>query len=173
MKNIWTQHLERSNTEDRNKETTFTKMLHSLVKTATDDSEGTRLFISGDITSDDLSYSVEEKLNVDSTNEDRMLLNNEYINAPYAAETEITVWAAKSQKGHELGINSFDNDHVRLMMAESGQLILRYDVAGESPFEMNVKSEEEAMQIIDEDNTTTEQLYPDNSELKWMKISTL
>jgi hypothetical protein len=56
-------------------------------------------------------------------------------------------------------------------MAEDGRLFLRYDVAGEIPFEMAVKSEDEAMDIIEEDNSTTEQLYPDKPELKWIKIS--
>lgn len=134
MKNIWTRHLKRSNTEDSDKGTRFTKMLHSLVRTG--------------VNTDD----------------------NEIIKASYVAETELNVWAAKSQKGHEIGLESLSQDHVRLLMAEDGRLFLRYDVAGESPFEITVKSENEAMQIIEEDNATTEQLYPQNPELKWIKM---
>ncbi|WP_406671217.1 hypothetical protein V7O67_05895 [Methanolobus sp. ZRKC4] len=172
MKNIWTQHLERSNTEDSDKGTRFTKMLHSLVRTGvnTDDSVATKLFFSGNITSNDLSYSIVDDMDITPVKEDKINgLNNGLIKASYVAETELNVWAAKSQKGHEIGLESLSHDHVRLLMAEDGRLFLRYDVAGETPFEMTVKSENEAMQIIEEDNATTEQLYPENPELQWHK----
>ena len=176
MKNIWTQHLERSNTKDSDKGITFTRMLHSLVRTGinTDDTASTTLFVSRDITSNDSSYPVENCRDIASVKEDeKTVLNTGGIKASYVAETEIIVWTAKSQRGHELGLDSLSTDHVRLLMAEDGRFFLRYDVAGESPFEMTVKSENEAMQIIDEDNMTTEQLYPENPELKWIKITSL
>lgn len=173
MKNIWTQHLERSSPEDRDKDTTFTRMLHSLVRTGTntDDFAGTTMILS-DISSGDLSYSFEDKKNTDQEiHNGQIFQNNDGIDTSYAAETEIASWAAESQKGHELGIQSFGKDHVKLLLTESGRLVLRYEVAGESSFEMNVNSEDEACEIIEEDNATTEQLYPDNPQLKWIKIS--
>ena len=77
---------------------------------------------------------------------------------------------AQSHKGYELGIDSLKQDSVQLIMNEDGRLSLRYDVAGETPFEMTVRSEDEAMDIIGEDNATTEQLYPNTPKLKWIKI---
>ncbi|MDK2825849.1 MAG: hypothetical protein PWQ63_1124 [Methanolobus sp.] len=146
MKNIWTQHLERSNNDDRNRENTFSQMLHSLVKNENED-----------------------YLQVAST-ETPDSGNRTYKLALSKTETEIKTWVAESHKGYELGMDSLKKDSVRLILSEDGRLILRYDVAGETPFEMAVKSEEEAQNIIDEDNETTEQLYPDNPELKWIKI---
>ncbi len=176
MTNIWTQHLERSNTEDSDKGTRFTKMLHSLVRTGanTDDSVSSKLLFSRNTTSNDLSYSIVDDVDINPVEEDKITgLNNGVIKASYVAETELNVWTAKSQKGHEIGLESLKQDHVRLLMAEEGRLFLRYEVRGESPFEMTVKSESEAIQIIEEDNATTEQLYPQNPELKWIKISKL
>ena len=147
MKNIWTQHLERSSNDDRNRENTFSQMLHSLVRTEN-----------------------EEYLHQDNDINNYGSKNENGNSAPDMAETAICTWTAESHKGHELGIDSLKNDSVRLIMAEDGRLVLRYDVAGETPFEMAVKSENEAMEIIEEDNATTEQLYPDNSDLKWNKI---
>lgn len=176
MKNIWTQHLERSNIEDSDKGTRFTKMLHSLARTNTtsDDSRATKLFFSENSASSDPSYSIRHDMDITPVKEDKINgLNNGVTKTSYVAETELNVWAAKSQKGHEIGLKSLSQDHVRLLMAEDGRLFLRYDVAGESSFEMTVKSENEAMQIIEEDNATTEQLYPQNPELKWIKIPLL
>ncbi|WMW22348.1 hypothetical protein RE476_00585 [Methanolobus mangrovi] len=175
MKNIWTQHLERSGTKDSDKGIAFTEMLHSLVRTGinTDNPASTTFFLSGNITSNDLSYSLKEGKNIASVKKDRKPVLSGGIKTSYPAETEIVVWTAKSQKGYELGLESLSKDYVRLLMAEDGHFFLRYDVAGESPFEMTVKSENEAMQIIEEDNLTTEQLYPENPELKWIKITLL
>lgn len=174
MKNIWTQHLERSNTDDRDRDTTFTRMLHSLVKSGADEdySTGATLFLSGDMSSGEMSYSLENNVTADSDKEEnRTVLDNDGVDASYNAETEVAVWTAKSQRGHELGLETCNKDSVRLIMTESGRLFLRYDVAGEETFEMSVRSEEEASQIIEEDNATTGQLYPDNPELKWIKIN--
>lgn len=147
MKNIWTQHLERSNNNDRDQENTFSHMLHSLVRTENED----YLQTSGAETQDSRDETKEPAFS--------------------PADTEIGTWMAESHKGYELGMDSLEKDSVRLIMAEDGRLFLRYDVAGEIPFEMAVKSEDEAMDIIEEDNSTTEQLYPDKPELKWIKIS--
>lgn len=171
MKNIWTQHLERS--ADDRENTTFTKMLRSLVKNGvdTDKNAGTTLFLSGDVSLGEMSYSVKNTVSDKLVKEEEMtILNEEGVDVSYAAETDITVWTARSQKGHELGLETCNEDSVRLLMSEGGRLFLRYDVAGESPFEMNVSSEDEAEQMIEEDNATTEQLYPFNPELKWIKI---
>lgn len=177
MKNIWTQHLERSSPEERDKETTFTRMLHSLVKAEAEDSGSVEstLLLSENMISEEPSYSYEENGNVDTDiqNEQPVLLGNEGIDASFASETVVTSWAAESQKNHELGSQFFEKDYVKLLMTEGGRLFLRYEVAGENPFEMKVDSEDEATEIIDEDNSTTEQLYPDNPELKWIKISVI
>ncbi len=171
MKNIWTQHLERSNREDQNRRTEFTRMLHSLVKmdNNSENTDGTTLMLSGSSSSTDLSFSVENNMNIQTEEMDQS--NETKSEAISATETELGIWTAKSQKGHELGLESLDKDYVKLLMTKNGKLFLRYDVVGESPFEMTVRSEEEALQIIKEDNETTEQLYPDNPELKWIKIT--
>ncbi|WMW24477.1 hypothetical protein RE474_10320 [Methanolobus sediminis] len=147
MKNIWTQHLERSRNDDRNRENTFSRMLYSLVRTENED------------------YFQTARTETSGSG------NKTDKNTPDKAETEIRTWVAESHKGYELGIDSLIKDSVRLIMIEDGRLFLRYDVAGETPFEMAVKSEDEAQYIIEEDNATTEQLYPDKPELKWIKIT--
>nr|WP_321496169.1 hypothetical protein [uncultured Methanolobus sp.] len=154
MKNIWTQHLERSSNDDRNRENTFSQMLHSLVRTENEE------YLHQD---SDINNHASKNGNYGSKNEN----GNSALSM---AETAICTWTAESHKGHELGIDSLKKDSVRLIMTEDGRLVLRYDVAGETPFEMSVKSENEAMEIIQEDNATTEQLYPDNLDLKWNKI---
>jgi len=50
-----------------------------------------------------------------------------------------------------------------------GHLLMKYYVTGEDDFEMQIQSEEEALSIIAEDNTTTSQLYPGRPELQWSK----
>ncbi|WP_340818903.1 hypothetical protein [Methanolobus sp. WCC4] len=174
MKNIWTQHLERSADNDRSRNTTFPGMLHSLVKNSVeaDATAGTTLFLPDDVSCKEIPYPVRDNAGNEAlTEETTPVLNDDGVDVSYAAETELAVWTAKSQKGYELGLTSCDEDSVKLLMSEGGRLFLRYDVAGESPFEMNVRSEEEAEQIIEEDNSTTEQLYPSEPELKWIKIN--
>ncbi|MBP1908894.1 hypothetical protein [Methanolobus bombayensis] len=148
MKNIWTYHLEKSNANDNDGDSTFSQMLHSFVRTGNDEKMHTGI-----------SMGISQK-NKNTGNID--------VNK---AETQLCTWMAESHEAYELGIDSSKRDSVRLIMAEDGGLSLRYDVAGETPFEMSVRSEEEAMDIIEEDNATTEQLYPDNPELKWIKIT--
>ncbi|MEZ5335885.1 MAG: hypothetical protein R2741_11950 [Methanolobus sp.] len=169
MTNIWTQHLEKTDVQERDKDVTFTRMLHSLVKTdSAVHNSAEQLIIMDNNSSDNLSYTIEQEPD-SRDNDQRLLLNDEGVSIDYSVETEIIAWEAKSQKGHELGIESLDKDHVRLLMTEGGRLFLKYDVAGENPFEMTVNSEDEAMQIIEEDNQTTEQLYPDNRNLNGLK----
>jgi hypothetical protein len=147
MKNIWTQHIERSDTDGRDRETTFSQRFHSLVRTENDD------YLQADSMDTSGSRNSPDNMGVNKT------------------ETEVCIWTAESHKGYELGIDSLKQDSVRLIMTGGGRCFLRYDVAGESPFEMAVRSEDEAIEIIEEDNATTEQLYPDNPELKWIKIT--
>lgn len=174
MTNIWTQHLEKTNSSKRYRELSFTGMLHSLVKAELKSGydEGQMFIIQNEGSSAGFPYIAEQEMDIVSRDSSREFTwpENDIANDNFA-EKRVAAWEAKSQRGHELGISSQDKDNVRLLMAEGGRLFLRYEVAGENPFEMNVRSEDEAMQIIDEDNQTTGQLYPDNPELKWIKIS--
>ncbi len=169
MKNIWTQHLEKSNDDYQDKGDEFTQMLHYLVRTGndTDAIEGETLIISGNSDFTEISFTDEDENDVATVTEDTKNKGKADANDP---EIEIFVWKAESQKGYELGNKSLGKDYVKLLMAENGRLFLRYDVVGENSFEMNVGSEYEALEIIQEDNLTTGQLYPGNPELKWIKI---
>jgi hypothetical protein len=149
-------------------------MLHSLARTDMNEysHDTTTLVLSENGNSGSFSGVIEKKHDVFAIDYDiKITHRKQEDNTSPLEETELIVWEAKSQKAHELCLESLSKDYVRLFMAKDGKLSLRYDVAGEGPFEINVRSRDEAAKIIDEDNMTTEQLYPDNPELKWIKIT--
>ncbi|MFP4654446.1 MAG: hypothetical protein ACLFMM_02020 [Methanohalobium sp.] len=78
-------------------------------------------------------------------------------------------WSSKSHLGHELQVDTYPDDVVRLIKTNDGSLCLRYSIVSEEVDDIIVNSVEEAESIIEEDNITTEEIYPDNPELKWIK----
>ena len=84
---------------------------------------------------------------------------------------EVMCWVAKSHKGHDMQLNTYPDDVVRLIEYGAGELILKYSISGDDIEDTPVASVEESENIIDEDNTMTEDLYPDASGLKWVKVN--
>jgi len=82
---------------------------------------------------------------------------------------ELMRWTSKSHKGHELRLNTYPDDGVRLIELTSGKFVLQYSIAGTNIENVPVDSVKEADAIIGEDNDTTGELYPDSPELKWKK----
>ena len=82
--------------------------------------------------------------------------------------TEVMCWVAKSHKGHEMRLNTYPDDVVRLIEYGAGELLLKYSITGEDIEDTPVVSVVEAKDIIDEDNAMTEDLYKDAPELKWV-----
>ncbi|WP_406656700.1 hypothetical protein V7O62_12680 [Methanolobus sp. ZRKC2] len=172
MKNIWIQHLEKQASEESTQDSSFVKMLHSLARL--DDEYEMKSVIKspgGNNRQYSLKTIQEELAFDDPVHEDIGTLNEAASVECKATEmtTEICRWTAKSQRGYEMGIDSFEDDHVRLLQLQNGQLMLMYNVAGEDDFEVEVSSAEEADELIIEDNLTTSELYPENPELQWHK----
>lgn len=85
--------------------------------------------------------------------------------------TEVMCWVAKSHKGHDMRLNTYPDDVVRLVEYGAGELLLKYSITGEDIEDTPVASVEEAEEIIIEDNAMTEDLYQDAPELKWVKVT--
>ncbi|TGC10715.1 hypothetical protein [Methanolobus halotolerans] len=173
MKNIWIQHLEKQRSRDSTRGSSFVEMLHSLARL--DDGCEVKSVKPKHSGNKNRQYSlkkIREELAFDSLAESDTENTEERIPAGCKAEemiTEICRWTAKSQMGYETGIDSYEDDYVRLLRLQNGQLVLRYNVAGEDTFEIEVGSTEEADNLISEDNMTTSELYPANPELQWNK----
>lgn len=173
MKNIWIQHLEKQRSQDGTQGSSFVEMLHSLarldyeyevkaigtISLAEKDRQYTLKSIQEEIAFDIQSGNDCETLGKDASAEDEIT----------EVCTEICRWTAKSQQRYETGTDPCEDDYVRLLQLPGGQLVLRYNVAGEGTFEMEVGSTEEADNLILEDNLTTSELYPANPEMQWSK----
>ena len=173
MKNIWIQHLEKQRFEESTQGSSFVRMLHSLARL--DDEYVVKAAVSKPFAEKNRQYSLEkiqEELAFDyPVNDDS---ENVKDNASVECEAkdstaEICRWTAKSQRGYETEMDSYEDDYVQLLRLETGQLVLMYNVAGEDDFEIEVGSTEEADKLILEDNHTTSELYPENPELQWHK----
>jgi|GEM_PF-1815004 len=169
MKNIWVRHLEKKKFRNNTEGSSFVEMLHSLAKL----DDGSESGVSEYSDAKTRKYSLEdirEELAYDIQAEEEPAIEDEVIPDNNQNQlTEICRWTAKSQRGYETGIDTYDDDYVRLLQLQNGQLVLRYNVAGEDTFEMEVGSIEEADNLIMEDNMTTSELYPENPELQWSK----
>ncbi len=164
MRNIWTHHLKRINKETNENEPTFTQKLHFFIKNNNSSYYGIK---------SEVSLSKNTKVNFANDTFQNVEINS---SAPLKQESTLEhgtkeflmlLWTAKSHREHELGLETNNQDSVKLIETISGGLVLRYDVAGEEIFEIGVCSRNEAIRIIEDDNLITEKLYPDNPELKW------
>ncbi|KXS42609.1 MAG: hypothetical protein AWU59_1548 [Methanolobus sp. T82-4] len=171
MKNKWIQHLEKKKSRNNTEGSSFVEMLHSLAKL--DDGSESESGASGYSGAKTRKYSLEDiqqELACDIRTEKDPAIEDEVIPDNNQSQlTEICRWTARSQRAYETGIDTYEDDYVRLLQLHNGQLVLRYNVAGEDTFEMDVGSIEEADSLIMEDNMTTSELYPGNPELQWSK----
>ncbi|MBN2110999.1 MAG: hypothetical protein JW705_07955 [Methanosarcinaceae archaeon] len=173
MKNIWIQHLEKHDSEENLQDPSFVEMLHSLVRMENEDD--VRTVVSKSAACKNTQYGLKDGREYPEFNaplkEDTIKGKEDASDdcKVMGAGTEICMWTAKSQQGYEMGMDSYDDDHVRLVRSQNGKLVLMYNVAGEDNFEIGVNSTEEADRLILEDNMTTLELYPDNPELQWSK----
>lgn len=100
------------------------------------------------------------------------VVQEDVVAVEYTGEgTEIMCWVAKSHKGHDMRLNTYPDDVVRLVEYGAGKLLLKYSITGEDIEDTPVASVEEAEDIIDEDNAMTEDLYLDAPGLKWVKVT--
>lgn len=61
-------------------------------------------------------------------------------------------------------------ENVTLFWSHEYTLFLEYNLFGEDNFTLEVSSVEEAFELIEQDNETTEKLYPENLQFKWKRI---
>jgi hypothetical protein len=144
MSNIWTKFIHKKNTDDKNKDNSFLDELERFIENST--------YHNQNFKKKDENYS-----------EDR------YSQEPNK-DIEIIKWSSKSHYGHELQDETYPDDAVRLVKTTDGCLYLKYSIVPEEVDDVPVESVEEAVSIIEEDNNTTEEVYPGNPELKWTKI---
>lgn len=160
MNNIWTQHLKRPASHCHKRHASFTRMLHTLVKEKnTSDKLSSNENVHSDRSDSIMSTNADTDYFCTSSVQEIMPNSSEPI--------ELSRWTAKSQRGYEMNSNEYDDDYVQLLKYPDGHLSMKYYVTGEDDFEMEIQSEEEALNIIAEDNTTTSQLYPGRPELQW------
>jgi hypothetical protein len=163
MENIWTQHLKKSEANGHGRHASFTMMLHSLVKEKSIPEQAK-------MSEEHFTHEISPAKNDDVEISQLVTTQNLEVQSDFATKiNEVARWTAKSQRGYELETDEFEVDYVQLLKYPDGQLILKYNVTGDDIFEMKVASEEEAVDMITEDNATTSQLYPNNPELQWHK----
>lgn len=61
-------------------------------------------------------------------------------------------------------------ESVTLFWSDRFTLFLEYHLFAEENYKMEVSSVEEAFALIEQDNDTTEELYPGNPQFKWKRI---
>lgn len=61
-------------------------------------------------------------------------------------------------------------ENVTLFWSYEYTLFLEYNLFGEDNFTLEVSSVEEAFELIEQDNETTEKLYPEDLQFKWKRI---
>lgn len=64
-----------------------------------------------------------------------------------------------------------DTEDVTLFWSDDCTLFLEYNLSGEENFKLEVSSVKEALALIEQDNCTTEKLYPNAPQFKWKRIS--
>jgi len=61
-------------------------------------------------------------------------------------------------------------EHVTLFWSHEYTLFLEYNLSEEDNFTLEVSSVEEAFELIEQDNDTTETVYPQDPQFKWKRI---
>jgi hypothetical protein len=182
MKNHWIQHLERASPENKERGTSFVRMLHVLAR---DGGKGkdSRFHMkrSSQLSRSKVSQKNEQQTPAfaEDNAEHPTITSNATLSASLSSVdqplsednvcAELCRWTAESQLGSETGITAPGEDFVQLLSSVNGQLLLSYNVTGEDVFEIVVNSVEEAEKVISEDNMTTAMLYPGNPEFQWSK----
>ncbi|WP_292486883.1 hypothetical protein [Methanohalobium sp.] len=152
MSNIWTKFIHKKNTDDINKDNSFLDELERFI---------------GNITNHNHNIKKEDDLS-------ELEKDDNYSEVGYSQEPngdiEIIKWSSKSHYGHDIQDETYPDDVVKLVKTQDVCLYLKYSIVSEEVDDVPVESVEEAVSIIEEDNNTTEDMYPDNPELKWTKI---
>lgn len=152
MSNIWTKFIHKKDTDDKNKDNSFLDELERFI---------------GNSTNHNHNFKKEDKFS-------ELEKDENYSEDGYSQESnkdiEIIKWSSKSHYGHELQDETYPDDVVRLVKTPDDCLYLKYSIVSEEVDDVPVESVEEAVSIIEEDNNTTEEVYPDNPELKWTNI---
>lgn len=161
--------------EDRERRTSFVKMLHSLSRDSGKEQDQ-RIKGSSQYRNVKASGRKERSNLIGKQPDEAIIATTAQVSdsQPPAIKkqhscTELCRWTAKSQQGYETGVDAPEEDYVQLLLMENGELMLRYKVTGEDTFETGVDSPEEAESLILEDNMTTARLYPGNPEFQWLK----
>lgn len=178
MKNQWTRHLKKVNPIERAHKTSFISMLYALAKEGEKKQEQLLPGVhkesanTGEWTGSDMlllvknlpTRTITSKTKSANTLAEKRNSVQEINGVEYV---ELCRWTAGSQvMENEV---PHERDHVVLIGSNNGQFVLRYHVAGEEAFEVEVDSPEEAEWMIQEDNLTTEQLFPDEPNMQWVK----
>lgn len=71
---------------------------------------------------------------------------------------------------HDSDNNGDHKESVTLFWSDKCTLFIEYRLFGEENFRMEISSVEEAFTLIEQDNDTTEKLYPDDPQFKWKRI---
>ncbi|MHC1575756.1 MAG: hypothetical protein ACXQTE_00230 [Methanosarcinaceae archaeon] len=118
-----------------------------------------------DVTSDMLNIS-------DMSDNDLSISEKEVVQVPehdgsLCGEKLLDHWECKSHGDDEIELDNDLRDVVSLIEFNDGTLVLKYELYVDEDITIPVDSIEEAMSIIEEDNATTEELYPGNPDIKW------
>ncbi len=178
MKNQWTRHLKKVDPTERAHKTSFISMLYALAKEGEKNKEQLLPGVHKD------SANTEERTGSDmllpvknlptrtitsKTNSSKALTEkrNSVKEMNGVDYVELCRWTAGSQVNEDEVTH--ERDHVVLLGSNNDQFVLRYHVAGEETFDVEVDSPDEAEWMIQEDNLTTAQLFPDEPNMQWVK----
>ncbi|WP_370575219.1 hypothetical protein [Methanomethylovorans sp.] len=80
---------------------------------------------------------------------------------------EVASWSCITQDSDNKRNNK---ENVTLFWSDKCTLFLEYNLFGEKKFTLEVSSVEEAFALIEQDNYTTDKLYPNDPQFKWERI---
>lgn len=178
MKNQWTRYLKKVNPTERAHKTSFISMLYALTKEGEKKQEQLMTDMhkesanTGKWTGSDMllpvknlpTRTISSKTKSSKTFTEKRNSVQEMNGVDYV---ELCRWTTGRQVREDEVPN--ERDYVVLLGSNNGLFVLRYHVAGEEIFEVEVDSQEEAEWMIQEDNITTEQLFPDEQNMQWVK----
>ena len=101
----------------------------------------------------------------DSTCIQTSTLGKDSIKSNYPLK--VASWSCITQDSDDTNNNT---ESVTLFRSDKCSLYLEYKLFGEDTFNLEVSSVEEAFALIEQDNSTTDNLFPNSPQCKWKRV---
>ena len=101
----------------------------------------------------------------DSTCIQTSTFEKETVKSNYALK--VASWSCITQDSDDTNNNT---ESVTLFRSDKCTLYIEYKLFGEDTFNLEVSSVEEAFALIEQDNSTTDNLFPNAPQCKWKRV---